>query len=104
MTDICMLYCDLRGGRRVLWYNKCVVCRLYPKGELGVRRADRRPYRGIYSGGAILLRPYERGKATRFLTTAACGGLRSTPDCRTLVQLRIAVWIGVTPDATRISV
>ena len=39
------------------------------------------------------------------LTTAACGGLRSTPDCRnskdppsSLVQLRIAVWTGVTRD------
>src|SRR5215468_4415949 len=37
----------------------------------------------------------------RLLTTAACGGLRSAPDCRTrkallhLVQLRFAVWTGV---------
>ena len=39
------------------------------------------------------------------LTTAACGGLRPAPDCRprrvipsSLVQLRIAVWTGVTRD------
>ena len=39
------------------------------------------------------------------LTTAACGGLRSTPDCRprrgppsSLVRLRTAVWTGSTLD------
>src|SRR6516164_2447143 len=38
------------------------------------------------------------------LTTAACGGLRSAPDCRprglpsSLVQLRNAVWTGGTRD------
>src|ERR1700730_4218130 len=35
------------------------------------------------------------------LTTAACGGLRSTPDCRTrraFLHLRTAVWTGVTRD------
>jgi hypothetical protein len=45
------------------------------------------------------------------LTTAACGGLRPAPDCRprrvipsSLVQLRIAVWTGVTRDTRPITV
>src|SRR3981081_1794217 len=44
------------------------------------------------------------------LTTAACGGLRSTPDCRprtgppsSLVLLRTAVWTGRTRDTRPIA-
>src|SRR5438552_8025621 len=76
----------------------------------GVRLEQRTPCCGSLALASLnltyrnLVPTFPQRSPPLLLTTAACGGLRSTPDLpakdlpSSLVQLRIAVWTGATRD------